>query len=420
MSSAPDNEPQPVEPRGLRWNDAVIDHGRAWLDMALAALSMFTVFATAYSFGTFVRPMAAEFDAGRGATSIVFAVTAFLYFGLGAITGPLVQRTGPRPMIVFGATVQVIGMLLTSRATALWQAYLFYGLGVGIGVACGYVPMVAVVGGWFQQRRPLAIGIAVSGIGVSSLVGAPLAARLIKAYGWREAYRNFAVATAVLMAVVAVFIRKPPGFGTTAPLTLGQAVRTRTFGVMYASLLLVSVALFNLFVNIVPYAEESGIAKVRAATLLSILGGASVVGRNALAWIAHRHGAVATFSGSVAVMGATQVLWLVADGRYWVLAIFVALFGVAYGGLIALGPIALAELFGPEQLGGLAGVNYTAAGLGALTGPTVCSWLVDRTGGYTASTLLALGCGCAGAAVLLLLRKDRRGGPVAQVGAAKV
>ena len=85
-----------------------------------------------------------------------------------------------------------------------------------------------------------------------------------------------------------------------------------------------------------------------------------------------------------------------------------------------LGPIALAELFGPEQLGGLAGVNYTAAGLGALTGPTVCSWLVDRTGGYTASTLLALGCGCAGAAVLLLLRTDRGGGPVAQVGAAKV
>ncbi len=391
----------------VRWNDEVIDHGRAWLDMALAGLSMFTVFATAYSFGTFVRPMAAEFHSGRGATSIVFAVTAFLYFGLGAITGPLVQRTGPRPMILFGATVQVIGMLLTSRANALWQAYLSYGIGVGIGVACGYVPMVAVVGAWFQKRRALAIGIAVSGIGMSSLIGAPLAARLIKAYGWREAYRNLAIATAVLMVIAAVLIRKPPSFGTAGPLTLGQAVRTRTFAVMYVALLLVSVALFNLFVNVVPYAEESGIAKVRAATLLSILGGASVLGRNALAWVAHRRGAVATFTGSVAVMGVTQLLWLVADGRYWVLALFVAVFGVAYGGLIALGPIALAELFGPEQLGGLAGVNYTAAGLGALSGPTVCSWLVDRTGGYTASTLLAFVCGCTGAAVLLLLRGER-------------
>jgi predicted MFS family arabinose efflux permease len=392
-----------------------LDQGRAWLDMLLAGLSMFTVFATAYSFGTFVRPMAAEFGAGRGATSIVFAVTAFLYFGLGAITGPLVQRTGPRPMILFGATVQVIGMLLTARASALWQAYLAYGIGVGIGVACGYVPMVAVVGGWFEKRRPLAIGIAVSGIGLSSLVGAPLAARLIKAYGWREAYRNLAIATAVLMVVVAVFIRTPPSFSGRAPFTLGEAVRTRTFAIMYLALLLVSVALFNLFVNVVPYAEEAGIDKVRAATLLSILGGASVLGRNALAWIAQRRGAVATFSASVTVMGVTQVLWLVADGRYWVLAVFVGIFGVAYGGLIALGPIALAELFGPEQLGGLAGVNYTAAGLGALSGPTICSWLVDRTGGYTASTVLALACGCAGAAVLTRLRPS--GG---HVGAAKV
>ncbi len=397
----------------------MLDRGRAWLDMALAGLSMFTVFATAYSFGTFVRPMAEEFNAGRGATSIVFAVTAFLYFGLGAITGPLVQRTGPRPMILFGGAVQVIGMLLTARANALWQAYLSYGIGVGIGVACGYVPMVAVVGGWFQKRRALAIGIAVSGIGMSSLIGAPLAARLIKAYGWREAYRNLAIATAVLLAIVAVFIRKPPSFGTAGPITLGQAVRTRTFAIMYVALLLVSVALFNLFVNVVPYAEESGIAKVRAATLLSILGGASVLGRNALAWVAQRRGAVATFSASVTVMGATQLLWLVAGGRYWVLAVFVAIFGVAYGGLIALGPIALAELFGPEQLGGLAGVNYTAAGLGALSGPTVCSWLVDRTGGYTASTLLAFVCGCSGAAVLLLLRGER-GREGAQAGLAKV
>jgi MFS family permease len=98
---------------------------------------------------------------------------------------------------------------------------------------------------------------------------------------------------------------------------------------------------------------------------------------------------------------------LFADGRYAVLAVFVAVFGVGYGGLIALGPIALAELFGAEQLGGLAGVNYTAAGLGALTGPTFCSWLVDRTGGYTASSIVGLGFGLAGFAVLLLIRPER-------------
>jgi predicted MFS family arabinose efflux permease len=381
-----------------------LDGGRAWLDMALAALSMFTIFATAYSFGTFVRPMADEFHAGRGATAFVFAITAFLYFSLGAITGPLVQRVGPRRIIFFGTTVQVIGMLLTARAHALWQAYLTYGIGVGIGVACGYVPMVAVVGGWFTTRRATAIGIAVSGIGLSSLIGAPVAARLIRSIGWRDAYTVFALATAVLMTIVALGVRTPPSFATPPKIALSAALRTRTFIFLYIGLALAAVTLFNVFVNIVPYAEDNGITKVKASTLLSILGGASILGRNALAALAKRVGSLATYSSAIVTMGITQVLWLIAGKSYVVLAVFMALFGVAYGGLIALGPTVLADIFGPEQLGGLAGVNYSAAGLGALTGPTLCAWLVDRTGGYSTGSVLGLVLALIGAALTWSVR----------------
>lgn len=385
-----------------------LDGGRAWVDMGLAALSMFTVFATAYSFGTFVRPMADEFNAGRGATAFVFAITAFLYFSLGAITGPLVYRVGPRRMILFGATVQVIGMLATTRANALWQAYLTYGVGVGIGVACAYVPMVAVVGAWFTTKRPTAIGVAVSGIGISSLVGAPIAARLIRSVGWRDAYAIFALATAVLMTIVALGVRTPPSFATPPPKGLSSSLRTRTFGLLYLSLALAAVTLFNVFVNIVPYAEDNGIEKVKASTLLSILGGASVLGRNALAAIAKRAGSVVTYGAAIAVMGGTQALWLVAGKSYVVLAFFMTLFGVAYGGLIALGPIVLADVFGAEQLGGLAGVNYSAAGLGALTGPTLCAWLVDRTGGYTTGSLVGLAFGLVAASLVWHVHRGLR------------
>ena len=382
-----------------------LDGGRAWLDMGLATLSMFTVFATAYSFGTFVRPMAKEFNAGRGATALVFAITAFTYFGLGAVTGPLVHRVGPRRMVLFGGTVQVIGMLITTRVHALWQAYLSYGIGVGIGVACCYVPMVAVVGGWFVKRRTTAIGVAVSGIGLSSLFGAPIAARLIRAHGWRNAYLVFAIATGVLLSVVAALTRTPPSFGVTPSMTLGSAVRTRTFLILYVAMIFTSIALFNVFVNVVPYAEDHGITKVRAATLISVLGGASVVGRNALAWLAHRVGTFTTYSFAIFTMGVTQLLWLSAHSSFGVLAVFVAVFGVGYGGMIAIGPLLLAELFGPEQLGGLTGVNYTACGIGALFGPTIGAWLVDRTGGYTTSITLGLVVGLVGAVLVASLRR---------------
>jgi MFS family permease len=385
---------------------AQLDRGRAWLDVALAAVSMFTVFATAYSFGTFVRPMAKEFNAGRGATALVFAITAFAYFGLGAITGPLVHKVGPRRIVAFGCTVQVLGILLTTKVHALWQAYLTYGIGVGIGVACCYVPLVAVVGGWFTTRRATAIGLSVSGIGLASLLGPPLAARLIKLHGWRSAYHVFAIATAVLLAIVVALVRTPPSFGARPPITLSSAIRTRKFVTLYIAMVLASVTLFNVFVNLVPYAEDHHIEKVKSATLISIMGGASIVGRNALAALARKVGTITMFATVIFVMGASQALWLSASSRFAQLALFAAVFGVAYGGLIALGPILLAEIFGPEQLGGLAGINYTASGIGALLGPTVCAWLVDRTGGYGLGTTIGLVLGVVGSALVLSLRRQ--------------
>lgn len=367
-----------------------IDEGRAWVDMGLAALAMFTVFATAYSFGTFVKPMAAEFHADRGGTAFVFGLTAFVYFMLGAVTGPLVQRVGPRRMLAFGGAVQVIGILSTSRVHSLAQAYVTYGLGVGIGVACGYVPMVAVVGGWFDRRRATAVGIAVSGIGVSSLVGAPLAARLIKAYGWRQAYVVFAIATALLMGISAVFIRQPPGFGGVPSFTLSSAIRTRKFALSYAGVLLGSIPLFSVFVNLVPYAEDHGIKKVTAATLLSIIGASSIVGRIGLSWLATRLSTAVVYVSSFGAMALSQLIWLGAGSSYAVLALFCMIFGASYGGFIALSPALLAEIFGAEQLGGLAGINYSAAGFGALVGPAAGAWLVDATGTYTLS--ISLGC----------------------------
>ena len=388
-------------------NEEQLDSGRAWVDVAMACLSMFVVFLTPYSFGTFVKPMASEFDAKRGGIALVFGITAFLYFVLGAVTGPLVHRVGPRRMILFGGTVQVVGMLLTSRVNSLGQAYFTFGIGVGVGVACGYVPMVAVVGGWFYKKRASAVGIAVSGIGLSSLVGAPLAARLIRVYGWRDAYVILAVVTAVLLTVVAVFTRTPPSFGKAPAYTLGSAVRTRSFALSYASVLLIAIPLFSVFVNIVPYAEDHGMSKARAATLVSLIGAFSILGRIGLAAFAERVGIPLVYVSSFFVMAAAQLLWLFAGSSYLALAFFVSVFGAAYGGFISLSPGFLAGIFGADQLGGLTGINYSAAGFGALLGPTLGAWLVDRTNGYATTIVCGLIAGALGTSMLGALLRRR-------------
>ena len=97
---------------------AALDSPRAWGVVAGAALANVIGFGTVYSFGAFFDAMAAEFGSGRGATALVFSLTILLFFGFGAISGPLADRFGPRTMVLVGAVLFCSGLLATSRCTA--------------------------------------------------------------------------------------------------------------------------------------------------------------------------------------------------------------------------------------------------------------------------------------------------------------
>lgn len=368
------------------------DGATAWRNVVAGFISMFTVFGVAYSYGAFFRPMADEFDVGRSAAAAVFAITASVYFFAGWVSGWAVDRIGPRKVLAAGAVSMAVGLLATSRVHALWQGYLTYGLGVGLGVACGYVPMLSVVGGWFERRRSLALGIAVAGIGLGTLSVAPLAAWLIKQHGWRTTYVVFAVGSAALLLLAAALSSRPPGSIGALP-RIGAAVRTRAFASMYVSGLLMSLALFQVFVYLPEYGESVGIAKVRAAALLGVVGGASIVGRIGLGFVADRVGRVPTFQACFLAMGASYFIWYRA-GSFTRLLVFALVMGVGYGGFIALSPAVIADLFGTAGMGGVVGLQYTAAGIGGLIGPIAAGRLIDAKG---------YGWAIAGSGVLALL-----------------
>jgi len=353
---------------------------QAWFVVGAAFTSMFTVFGAVYSFGAFFEPMAREFGTGQGLTSVLFAVTAFCYFGLGAVSGAVADRVGPRRVVLFGAFAMAAGLALTAVAPAFWIGCATYGIGVGVGTACGYVPMVAAVGGWFERRRSLAIGIAVSGIGAGTLVVPPLAALLIEHVGWRQAYLVLAAASLVLLVACGLAAASPPPHAGAAQ-GLGHVVRTRSFALLYATGLFNGFALFLALVHIVPYALQMGSPALSAAGLVSVIGVGSVAGRLLLGGVADRLGPVNAFRLSMAILLLSYVMWLAAPG-YAALAGFALVLGLGYGGWVALTPSVMAALFGPEGLGGTVGTLYTSAGIGALLGPPFAGFVVDVTGGY--------------------------------------
>ncbi len=373
-----------------------------WGIVAAAFLSTFTCFGVAYSFGAFFDSMATEFGTGKGQTALMFSLTTCFYFMGGVVTGRLADRFGPRPVMLVGAVSMGLGLLLTSMVQSLWVGFITYGIGVGTATACGYVPMVATVGGWFTKQRTMALGLAVSGIGAGTLVCAPLAATLIEAHGWRTTYVIFAIGGTAAMLIASIGAVRPPAVGGGGTVDLRAIVRDRRFITLYLASLITSMALFVPFVFVKSYATDQGIAAGPAAALVGFIGAASIAGRLGLGALGAKVGPVRLMQFSFLVMTLSYLIWVSAGASYAVLVLFAVVLGVGYGGFIALSPAAVAILFGTNGMATILGATYTGAGVGGLFGPPLAGAIIDSSG-YSAGIWFAVIMGGLSAVVLYTL-----------------
>jgi MFS family permease len=365
------------------------DSPHAWRMVVAGFIAAFTLFGVVYSFGAFFKPIAAQFGANRSETSAIFSITSCISFVLGPFTGHLADRYGPKRIAAIGALAIGIGLATTSRIEHLWMAYITYGFGVGTAIACCYVPMLAAVGGWFLKRRNTALGISASGIGVGTLVIAPITAELIHRLGWREAYVVLAVVATGLLLVCAWLIEAPPIELDAPEFSVRRIARTRPFKLMYAACMFWTVATSIPFVFLPAYAQGVGIKAVAAAALVGFIGFASTVGRLGLGPLADRFGLIATYRFCLLVLGLCFVLWFYGNS-YGMLVAFALVMGASYGGAVALTPAVVAELFGTRGLGVILGTLYTGSAIGTLLGPPFCGALIDRTGSYRLAILFTM------------------------------
>lgn len=390
-----------------------LDSAAGWAVALSAALATFAVFAVSYSFGVVLDSIRIEFDIGTGLAALLFAIPTFVFFVLGVLTGQLGDRYGPRRVLLAGAVALGAGLWATSLAQELWLAITTYSLGVGIAVACAYVPMVSAVGGWFERHRAAALGVAVAGIGLGQFVGAPTAGWLIERYGWRDTYQVLAVVATGLLLMALFAARRPP---LEAPHSEMPSVRrllhNRRFTLLYASMMLLSSSLFVPIIFIKDYLEDLG--KPGGEWLIGIIGLASLLGRLALGALGTVLPLMRLYQISFTVMGLSYLIWLFAGDNYTLLVIYSLVMGSSYGGFIALSPAVAAELFGLAGLGGVLGALYTAAGIGGLAGPPLAGLLIDDVG-YRFTIVVAMA--VALSSVPLLVAAGRaRAVPLATVG----
>ena len=364
-----------------------VDSAAGWLVVGATAISTFAAFGVVYSFGAVFTAIRDEFGVGKGQAALFFSITTFIYFILGVFTGRLADRYGPRPILLIGAIAMGGGLFLTSLVDNIVVGYLTYGVGAGIGVACSYVPMLAAVGGWFDKDRTKAMGVAVAGIGVGTLIGAPLAKALVVSYGWRATFVALGVGSASLLTLASLGAKRPPNIELQKPPRLSLLLRDGRFTWLYASMVFLSAGLFVPMIYLDDYLEAQN--KTGGALLIGIIGASSVLGRLTLGAIGARVDLLRLYQSCVAALGASYIIWIFAGANYAVLVVFAVCMGTAYGGWIALSPAVTASLFGPIGLGGVLGALYTSAGIGGLVGPPLIGVMIDATS-YQAAVGLAI------------------------------
>jgi MFS family permease len=395
---------------GSRPRPAGIDSGTAWRVAVVAAVTNGVAFGTVYTFGTFFEAMADEFDSGLGPTSVVFGITLFLFFGTGALSGFLADRYGPRPLVWVGGALFSGGLLATSQVEVLWHGYLTYGIGAGLGGGLFVSPLFAAVAGWFDRYRAIAQGVAATGNGLGTLILLPTANRLIDDVGWRQTYVVLAVVCGVTFGLGGLLMDRPP---VTRRARAGQHLRavlsTPSFRRLSIGSAMASASQSSAFAFTVLFATDAGVSSARAALLVGIIGAASVVGRLFLTGLSARVGPVRMLQACFFGQPVAFVIFALAGADYRLLVLYAVVFGVVYGGYVALMGEVSAHLFGVSGLAVVLGWVYLAAAVGSLLFPTAVAFLADATTSNTVPLAAMVAVGTAGS--LYLLRLDPR--PVA-------
>jgi MFS family permease len=391
--------------------------GTVWVTLAIASGLYF-------SFPVFFVALVEEFGWSRGATAAAFSISSVVQGVISPLVGMLVDRLGPRRVMLGGACLLGVACTLSSRITSLGSLYLMVGVLAAIGVcAVSWVPSGALIARWFTERRGSMMGLAFSGMGAGVLVMGPLAQWLIAGHGWRTAYLVLGVGTlVVLIPLIGVGIREapaPPPRRSDAPEPVtardardevGDALRTRAFWALFFAYLCTPLAVFSVVTHSVAFAVDHGFPRLFVAGIFGLTGLLSVVGRISFGFAADRIGRAtsATISYGCTAAGTLCLLSLEVWPHPAALYAYALLFGLGFG---ARGPIITAiasQLFPGRRFGVIYGFLSVGNGIGGGVAPWFGGFVHDVTGSYRIAFLIAMSFCAVGSACFWLARPTRR------------
>ena len=370
------------------------------------------------SFGVFLTPLQAEFGWSRMAISAAYSVGCLISGTCAIIFGRICDKYGPREVLTIGGVVFGAGFLLMSRLNSLWQLYLFFGLLVCMWPEPSVGLLFSTTARWFVKKRGLVVGVVGIGSGLGLMLIPLLASYLISSHGWRYAYSLMGIIAIVCIVPLAQVLRRDPSKKGLRPygehqvspgqleesgFTLKEAMKQKQLWVVAVILFLILYCSDTVLIHLTSYAMDSGISSINAASLVSIIGGVSIVCRIIIGGTGDKIGYRRTLVVTLIVMLAS-LLWLYQADGLWQLRLFTMFYAIAHGGSLALISPLLAELFGTRALSSLFGIVLFFGTAGAGTGPLVAGLIYDVTNSYQSAFLIMIIASVIGLTLALLLK----------------
>eukprot|EP01090_Pellita_catalonica_P001828 TRINITY_DN11558_c0_g1_i1.p1 TRINITY_DN11558_c0_g1~~TRINITY_DN11558_c0_g1_i1.p1 ORF type:complete len:422 (-),score=31.81 TRINITY_DN11558_c0_g1_i1:61-1326(-) len=359
--------------------------------LLLASFTYTFTVGTYFSYGILVEPLQQEFDVGRAMIVGAGSLASGLGISSSFVWGILSDKYGFRSCALFGVITFAGSFYATSHITAVWQLYLTYGVGVGVGMSLVWMPLIGCIAQWFEKKRGLAFGILFASGGLGSLIQPLLFDKLFELYGWRETLRMYAYAS-MLMAFAVIFIRRRVSMD--ANFNIVATFKDPTFIRIAAGLVIMSLGYMPVFFHIAVYAEDKGLTTFDSAVALSILGSASTVGRLAMGFLGDRLGHFKVLRWSMLILGIIVSVWVTAESKMTIFALCGS-FGFFAGAMVSSISPSLATFFGAAQVSTLSGMVWLFYGPGYIFGPILVGLSFDHFGNYY------LGAGLCGASILV-------------------
>jgi MFS family permease len=385
-----------------------------WIVAAGLFINAFGIGTFFYGFSTFFNPMIAEFGWSRTVMSGVFSLSRLEGGIEGPVAGWLTDKFGARKILLVGVTIAGIGFILLWLVNSPVSLYLIFGLLLSLGYNLGYTHATgAAVAKWFIKKRGRALSFLITGNGIGGAIFVPLIAWLIIQFGWRVSTVIIGLATLAFPLPLGLIMRSTPeemglvpdgrtsrnegsllengstptgSMSSTPPdevnFTVREAMRTRTFWIYVASMMLRSCILSSIVVHQIPHLTDIGIPYQTASSVLGLMVLISVPGRFFFGWLGDRFDKKVLLLLLCLLQGAGIFIFIHAN-TLPLLYLFVVVYGLGYGGVIPLTLALRADLFGRRYYATIAGITTALTMVGTVAAPVFAGYLYDVSQSYS-------------------------------------